>query len=294
MNQYPLFSILIANYNNSATLLKAVDSVRNQSYQNWEIVIVDDGSSDQSKDIYAALEKDDKISIFRNEKNMGCGYTKAICVEKAKGVICGFLDPDDRLLPEALCKHIAAYQTHSEVGIIYSRCYLEDINGLRIGTSDLLILEQGETYFNHRSLGAMHFCSFKKNMYEKTSGIDKNIKAAVDQDLYFKIEEICQPFVLNEFTYVYVVGGNNAITSTKNKANVYYWNLRVRQDACIRRNLDTDAILLSDFREYFDATYRMAFDAGAAMVHGSFTYKVGSVLLKPIYFIKKFLYGSKG
>ena len=71
-------SILIANYNNGRYLMDAIDSIRHQSYHNWEIVIVDDHSTDNSVDIYKKLEGDDRIHIFFNSDNMGCGYTKQV------------------------------------------------------------------------------------------------------------------------------------------------------------------------------------------------------------------------
>ena len=93
----PLFSVLIANYNNGKYLMKAIESVRQQTYVNWEIVLVDDGSTDNSEELYSELEKDERIRIFRNEKNMGCGYTKRRCAELAKGGISVIKDSDDRM-----------------------------------------------------------------------------------------------------------------------------------------------------------------------------------------------------
>ncbi|MBR5957742.1 MAG: glycosyltransferase family 2 protein [Salinivirgaceae bacterium] len=83
----PLFSVLIANYNNGRYLQEAVDSVRSQTYTNWEIILVDDASTDNSKELYKELEKDSHIHIFYNEENKGCGYTKRRCAELAKGEV---------------------------------------------------------------------------------------------------------------------------------------------------------------------------------------------------------------
>ena len=106
MTNNPLFSVLIANYNNGKYLREAINSVYSQIYTNWEIILVDDASTDNSQEIYSELEKDDRIHIYYNEKNMGCGYTKRRCAELANGELCGFLDPDDALLPHALESHV--------------------------------------------------------------------------------------------------------------------------------------------------------------------------------------------
>ena len=97
----PLFSILIANYNNGRFLSEAVESVVAQTYPNWEVIIVDDGSTDCSEQVYAKLI-DPRIKVYRNARNYGCAYTKHQLMLYAKGDFCGYLDPDDVLLPNAI------------------------------------------------------------------------------------------------------------------------------------------------------------------------------------------------
>ena len=87
----PLFSVLIANHNDSKYLMEAVESVEAQTYTRWEIIIVDDGSTDNSKELFQELEKNPRIRVFCNGENKGCGFTKRRCLEEAKGEICGFL-----------------------------------------------------------------------------------------------------------------------------------------------------------------------------------------------------------
>lgn len=65
--------------------MKAIESVRQQTYTNWEIILVDDASTDNSKELYKELEKDERIHIYLNEQNIGCGYTKRRCAELATG-----------------------------------------------------------------------------------------------------------------------------------------------------------------------------------------------------------------
>ena len=91
MTNQPLFSVLIANYNNGKYLMDAIESVRQQTYTNWEIILVDDCSTDNSHELYKELEQDERIHIFLNDQNHGCGYTKRRCAELANGEICGFL-----------------------------------------------------------------------------------------------------------------------------------------------------------------------------------------------------------
>ncbi|MFZ4771896.1 MAG: glycosyltransferase family 2 protein, partial [Ferruginibacter sp.] len=122
-----LFSILIANYNNGRFFKDCYDSIIAQTYDNWEVIIVDDQSTDDSIAIISGLIKDDKrFKLFENEQNKGCGFTKRRCAELAAGDICGFLDPDDALMPDALALMMDAHQQNKELALVHSTFYFCD------------------------------------------------------------------------------------------------------------------------------------------------------------------------
>jgi len=280
MPNNPLFSVLIAQYNNSKYLQEAIDSVKAQTYTNWEIILVDDASTDNSKELYKIYKNDDKIKIYYNEENKGCGYTKRRCAELANGEICGFLDPDDALLPNALQSMVEVHNDNPSVSVIYSRCYYCDEKLKIIKENKLLLLKEGETYFDYRWYGALHLVTYKKSFYEKTEGISPIIEAGVDQDLYFKIEEVGDIFVLNKFTYYYRKGVQGAITH--NWTKLKYWNLEVRRATCIRRNLDIHKYMYSDFVYIIDA-----YSERINIILSSKQYRVGKILLSPFFLLKK-------
>jgi glycosyltransferase involved in cell wall biosynthesis len=97
------FSVLIANYNNAPYLNQCLESVFVQTYQDFEVIIIDDGSNDSSAEIIQKwCSKDKRISSYFNRINKGCGYSKMLCVEKSSGEIAAFLDPDDALACNAI------------------------------------------------------------------------------------------------------------------------------------------------------------------------------------------------
>lgn len=284
MQDLPLFSVLIANYNNGPFLQKAIDSVFRQSYLNWEIIIVDDGSTDDSPEIYDRYSSDTRFHIFFNGSNQGCGITKRKCVECASGTICGFLDPDDTLLPNALEDMVNVHVSHPNVAIVYSRCNYVDNLGNVVGRNMLLNLDEGETFFDYRWYGAMHFVTFKKSYYLLSDGINPKIMAGVDQDLYFKVEETGDIYVLDKFTYNYRVWQKTgAITASDNMTNLWFWNLEVRRDACNRRGLDTQSIILSDFSEVIE---KISDHRIQQRLQKSPSYKLGQALLFPVIYLK--------
>lgn len=284
----PLFSVLIANYNNGQFLQEAIDSVLAQAYTNWEIVLVDDKSSDNSFEIYEKYKNDSRFHIFYNEENKGCGYTKHRCAELSSGEICGFLDPDDLLLPEALTKHVKVHVSNPDTAVVYSRCYDCNSNGEILCESGLLKLKKGETFFDYRWLGPMHFTSYKKRYYDKTEGISQHIKAGVDHDLYFKIEETGKIFFLNEFTYKYIHRNKDAVT--RNKGMLWYWNMEVRRAACRRRGLDEDTILSQDWDYIIKQFEEAAANKKMEQIRNTRAFRLGKIILKPFYLLKKIIY----
>ena len=286
----PLFSILIANYNNGKYLMDAIESVRRQTYTNWEIILVDDASTDNSHELYNELDKDERIHIFYNEQNQGCGYTKRRSAELANGELCGFLDPDDALMENALELEAKIHVEHPSVSIVYSKVLFCDEEFNIYDKGCLPCFKKGETYFDHRFHGAMNFASYKNELYKKTVGINSNLKAGVDQDLYFKIEEVGDIYLLDEFTYKYVTSGhdNSIATNFNTYAKLWYWNLIARRDTCIRRNIP-ERILIDDFQRILDNYAHELCYKKEQEVRSSRAYRLGAFLLKPIKMIKKLL-----
>ncbi|WP_370899332.1 glycosyltransferase family 2 protein [Chryseobacterium gossypii] len=183
------FTILIANYNNGRYFRDCYDSIIAQEYQDWEVVIVDDGSTDDSVEIIQDLIKgDSRFRLFVNQKNQGCGYTKRKCMEHATGTYCAFLDPDDAIYPNAL-KDSVAYLQKSRHIATYSKLtfYDENMNFM----SDFGKIKQiyNEKNFFNSPIQLNAFFTFKKSAYLKTEGIDPTLSSAVDQDLYLKLLE---------------------------------------------------------------------------------------------------------
>jgi glycosyltransferase involved in cell wall biosynthesis len=92
-----LFSVLVALYNNARFLEACIKSVYAQTYQNWELIIVDDGSTDNVNDVLLPYRHDARIRVYRNTENRGCAFTKHRLATLVQGELAAFLDPDDAL-----------------------------------------------------------------------------------------------------------------------------------------------------------------------------------------------------
>ncbi|GHV45436.1 hypothetical protein FACS1894180_7960 [Bacteroidia bacterium] len=279
MNTQPLFSILMAQYNNGRFLQTAVESVFAQTYTNWEIIIVDDCSTDNSAEYYELYKDNPRIKIFFNEKNGGEGFTKRNAAAHAKGELCGFLDPDDALLPNALQDMVEVHRANPQVSVVFSRMYMCGENLNIKGESRKLVIAEGKNYFTNKDFQPEHFVSFKKSFYDKTEGIDGRKRMAADQDMYTKLEEMGEVYVLDKFTLKYRIhAGGLSVGKSMNKT--WFWNFIVRYETCVRRGLSIDEYAVQGFLDFVEQKEKYQQDLQRA-VHSK-AYRLGKFLLKPL------------
>ncbi len=242
-----VFSILIANYNNGRYFKECYDSIITQTYSNWEVIIVDDSSTDDSVDeIKKIIGEDDRFKLFQNTENYGCGFTKRRCAELANGQICGFLDPDDALVATAIEVMVDYHLKNEKVGHIYSNLIYCDseLNHLRVKKN--CPVKNGDPHYFITDHSINHFSTFKKEIYLKTEGINPYMQRAVDMDLYLKLYEVAEVMYIDYDLYIYRMHTNGLSTfQNTNKAN--YWHWFTIMQAAERRNVNIENDFLSEF-----------------------------------------------
>ena len=102
-----LVSIIMPSYNTAKFIYETIDSDLTQTYTNWELIIVDDCSTDNTDEVVKSFLSDDRIKYIKNEKNSGAAFSRNRALCEAKGKWIAFLDSDDLWLPEKLEKQIA-------------------------------------------------------------------------------------------------------------------------------------------------------------------------------------------
>lgn len=101
-----LVSIIMPSWNTGRFIGESIQSVLNQTYKNWELIIVDDCSTDNTDEIVASFD-DERIRYFRNDKNSGAALTRNKAMREARGEWIAFLDSDDLWAPEKLEKQLS-------------------------------------------------------------------------------------------------------------------------------------------------------------------------------------------
>ena len=231
-------SILIANYNNGHFFADCYKSIVAQTYSNWEAIIIDDASTDDSvKIIKEIIENDNRFRIFEEKENGGVGVVKAQLIELAKGEICTFVDPDDAIIPTALEKHIEVLKKRKDVVLTYSKLVKCDdkLNPVSEFKSAMQV-PNGDPYFFNCPVQIAPLVCFRKDVYLTTEKMNQRFKIAEDQDLYFKMYEKGKVKFVNQADYMYR-GHSGGISQNHNKQKSYDFFAECIFEAMKRRKL---------------------------------------------------------
>jgi len=247
-----LFSVLIPNYNNGRYLSEAIESVKAQTYANWEIILVDDGSTDNSFDLYKELESDERIKIYYNGVNKGAGYSKRKCVDLANGQIAGFLDSDDVLLEDALYLMVDMHNKYPDCSVVDSELYKYANNEI---IKETIPYNKDIDLIISKNWMLRHFVSFKMQKYKNTIGINPNLKLAVDIDLYLLLEEVGKVEHINKELYLYREDNDNSICEGSDGRKAFFYRAKVVMNAIRRRWKSKNYLFTQNKMMYFD-TYR--------------------------------------
>lgn len=186
-----LVSIIMPSWNTDRFISETIQSVIDQTYTNWELLIVDDCSTDNTDEAVASF-KDDRIKYFHNEKNSGAALTRNKAMREAQGEWIAFLDSDDLWMPEKLEKQIAFM---TEKGYTFSYTEYEKINEDSI---PLNIYVSGPEKVNKRKMYNYDYIGQLTMMYSakefgliQIKDIKKNNDYAIRLQLYKKPGTCC-------------------------------------------------------------------------------------------------------
>ncbi len=199
-NNNPLFSVIIPTFNHAHLLKYALDSVLNQTYRNWEVIVVDNNSSDNTEDLVAEI-KDKRITYLKIENQGIIAKSRNIGIQKSRGTWIAFLDADDSWSNKKL--EICAQKINKHVDVIYHNLEIVTIEGY----------VKRKKYLNSRQIKkpilidllvggnpiANSSAVVRKSMLEKIGGINesKGIIAAEDYNTWLRIS-----FFGGKFLYI--------------------------------------------------------------------------------------------
>ena len=209
MANNPLISVLIPTYNNGKYIKQAIESVYAQSYDNIEIIVIDDGSTDNTKEV---LKRYKNIKYFYIE-HKGIPFARNVALEKAKGEYIAFLDSDDYWLPEKLNTQIQYFKDHPNCEIVFTKYenFFEEEN---IKKNKRAINEKKREAMEHHILPS---ALIKKSLFEKYGVFDENFQIGEDSEFIYRMTKkgVNFNYFIDKVFYMRRFHGKN-ITLVKN------------------------------------------------------------------------------
>ena len=182
-------SIIMGIYNCGTTLSEAIDSIINQTYDNWELIMCDDGSKDNTREVAQEYVDrfPDKMKLLINEKNMGLNYTLNCCLNEATGEYIARMDGDDISLPHRFEKEVEVLENNPQYAIVSSAMIMFDENGEWGKITHMA--EPKKADFVRKSQFCHAPCLVRKEAYFAVEGysVDKKLLRVEDYHLWIKM-----------------------------------------------------------------------------------------------------------
>jgi len=185
-----LISVIIPCYNRAQLIIKSVDSVLNQTYKNIELIVVDDGSTDNSLQVLEAIrEKDNRVKVISQE-NKGPYPARNKGLKEAKGEFIAFLDSDDTWDPHFLQKLYKALEAHPAAVLAYCGWQNTGLPGQRgkpFIPPDYEARPNKAGIFLKGNRWPIHAALTRRNILDEAGGFDEQFTTAMDYDLWLRI-----------------------------------------------------------------------------------------------------------
>ncbi len=199
-------SVIIPTFNRAQTLLRALSSILYQTFFDYEIIVVDDGSSDDTPGRLAPFH--DHIRCISHDHNLGVSAARNTGIKAANSPFIAFLDSDDYWLPQKLAAQAAFFNKNPEA----VACQTEEIwirNGVRVNPQRKHRKPSGDIYIPSLKLCLVSPSAVvvKKSLFDEVGLFDEDLPACEDYDLWLRIS--CHyPIYLLEESFVVKVGGH--------------------------------------------------------------------------------------
>mgnify|MGYP000321373830 FL=1 len=197
----PLVSVVIPTYNREQYLQKALGSVLAQTYQCFEIIVIDDGSTDDTATLIRSFKKD---ITYIYQENQGISKARNVGIRNSRGDFIAFLDSDDYWFPEKTELQIALFQKHPEYGMVASRCASIRLDGRyretnRPGSSGWVLEQLFRANFIRTSSAII-----RRECFNRIGLFDEELKECEEYDLWLRIAAQYPIGFINKSLAVYI------------------------------------------------------------------------------------------
>ncbi|MEH1789146.1 MAG: CHAT domain-containing protein [Nostoc sp.] len=231
----PLISIVIVNYNRESYLQEAIASVLKLTWQDFELLIWDDGSTDRSVAIaHRYAQQDGRVRVVQAHHQGVAAACKA-AISQTSGNYVGIVDSDDILAPTALAQTATVLNQHPETGFVYTDYLNIDRDGKVIGYGDRCDIPYSPEGLLVNFM-TFHFRLMRRSVYDRVGGVNASFSgSAYDYELCLRLSEITQVRQIKQPLYLYR-NHSQSISVTRQKEQIL-WSKRAIAQALWRRGL---------------------------------------------------------
>lgn len=207
-----LVSIVLPVYNGERFLAESIDSVIAQTYQNWELIIIDDCSSDSSPEIakrYA--EHDSRIHYYRNEQNLKLPRSLNRGFSLSKGNYLTWTSDDNQYLPQAIEKMLF-FMKEKKVDLVYAGSEIVDEQGQHVSYFSAAP-DTKRAIFSWNCIGACFL--YTRRVYQEVGDYDESRFLVEDYDYWMRVCSRFEVFGINETLYIYRIHPDNLTNTAK-------------------------------------------------------------------------------
>jgi glycosyltransferase involved in cell wall biosynthesis len=221
----PTVSVIIPTYNRGHMVGRAIRSVLSQTFEDLELIIVDDGSRDKTDEVVDRF-RDPRIRYIRHHTNRGAQAARNTGIDAARGDYVSFLDSDDEWLPEKLRRQVEVFRTNphnlDNLGVVLTGGqHVQLETGAR---SRPVIYEcYGDVYREVflRQVQAQMPALVRKDVLQRAGHYDESLPAAQDWDMLVRLAELCQFDVVREPVYLHYHHRGDHVRTTENAIKAY-------------------------------------------------------------------------
>jgi glycosyltransferase involved in cell wall biosynthesis len=216
----PYFTIIIPTHNRAHRLPKALESILAQTYENWECIIVDDASTDNTEEVIKHYIKDSRFHYIKNAINQERCNSRNIGIKAAKGAYICFLDSDDYHLPDHLSSFYSIIKEQNEPkAFIFSKAWNETEDGQRTErTCPDFSVTDPYSYFLRYTVNPQRWC-VHRDIFKQVQ-FDPNVTICEDMDTSLRIVKAGFPIIyIPQRTTIYVAASDSFTHGDANKAS---------------------------------------------------------------------------
>jgi glycosyltransferase involved in cell wall biosynthesis len=208
---WPLVSVILPAYNAEAFISETIHSIQAQTYSNFEVLVVDDGSRDCTSAIVEEFAKTDSRIKFLRQTNQGVAAARNLAMDRAQGMYIAPIDADDIWFRTKLERQVACLEEAGpRAGVAYTWCVSIDEKGRCLGLGPKCDLE-GEVYqalVLRNFIGNASVPLFRRSLIEKIGGYNTDLRlrqaqGCEDWDLCLRLAEVCEYRVVKEYLTAY-------------------------------------------------------------------------------------------